>query len=164
LNLLKKFITKIFYEKKINNSSIIEIRHGGIVVNNLQKSLDFFVNVLGFRIFKKMNEKGKYIDSVLNLKKADVTTVKMKAPDSSVIELLKFKNYRTSNNLKKIYSSGLTHISLTVKDLDKTFKLLEKKKIKFFSIPQVTPDRSAKVVFCRGPENLILELVQVLNI
>ena len=72
-------------KKKINNSNIIEMRHVGIVVNNLQKSLDFFVNVLGFRIFKKMNEKGKYIDSVLNLKKADVITVKMKAPDSSLI-------------------------------------------------------------------------------
>ncbi len=151
-------------KKKINNSNIIEMRHVGIVVNNLQKSLDFFVNVLGFKIFKKMNEKGKYIDSVLNLKKADVITVKMKAPDRSLIELLKFKNYKTFNNSKKIYSSGLTHISFTVKDLDKTFKLLEKKKIKFFSIPQVTPDGSAKVVFCRGPENLILELVQVLKI
>lgn len=151
-------------KKKINNLNILEMRHVGIVVNNLQKSLDFFVNVLGFKIFKKMNEKGKYIDSVLNLKKADVITVKMKAPDRSLIELLKFKNYRTFNNPKKIYSSGLTHISFTVKDLDKTFKLLEKKKIKFFSIPQVTPDGSAKVVFFRGPENLILELVQVLKI
>ena len=57
-------------KKKINNSNITEMRHVGIVVNNLQKNLDFFVNVLGFRIFKKMNEKGKYIDSILNLKKS----------------------------------------------------------------------------------------------
>jgi catechol-2,3-dioxygenase len=151
-------------KKKINNSNITEMRHVGIVVNNLQKNLDFFVNVLGFRIFKKMNEKGKYIDSILNLKKADVITVKIKAPDSSLIELLKFKNYRTLNNSKKIYTNGLTHISFTVKDLEKAFKFLKKKKIKFYSTPQVTPDGSAKVVFCRGPENLILELVQVLKI
>ena len=42
--------------KKIN-LKITEIRHVGIVVNNLQKSLKFFINVLGFKIFKKMNEK-----------------------------------------------------------------------------------------------------------
>ena len=148
--------------KKKINLKITEIRHVGIVVNNLQKSLKFFINVLGFKVFKKMKEKGEYIDTILNLKKADVITCKIKAPDGSLIELLKFKNYRKLDDSKKtIHSNGLKHIAFTVKDLDKVFKFFQKKKIKFFSAPQVSPDGSAKVVFCRGPENLIIELVEV---
>lgn len=53
----------------MNNSNILEMRYVGIVVNNLQKSLDFFVNVLEFIIFKKMNEKANILTLFLILKK-----------------------------------------------------------------------------------------------
>jgi hypothetical protein len=54
----------------------------------------FFINTLGFKLKKKMNEHGSYIDNMLKLKKVEVTTAKLKAPDGSLVELLKFKNYK----------------------------------------------------------------------
>ena len=35
---------------------ITNIRHTGITVQNLEKSIDFFINVLGFKL-KKKNER-----------------------------------------------------------------------------------------------------------
>jgi 16S rRNA (guanine527-N7)-methyltransferase len=47
---------------------ITEIRHTGIVVQDLKKVLNFFTKLLRFKIKKKMNEKGSYIDNILGLK------------------------------------------------------------------------------------------------
>jgi catechol-2,3-dioxygenase len=142
---------------------ITEIRHTGIVVQDLNKVLNFFTKLLGFKIKKIMNEKDNYIDNLLGLKNAIVTTVKIEASDGNLIELLKFKNFKSNKNWNgKIYSTGLTHISMTVKNLEKTYKFLKKKKIRFNSPPQVSPNKYAKVTFCRGPEGLLIELVEVL--
>ena len=85
-------------------SNIKEIRHIGITVQDLKKSLNFFVKDLGFKIHKKMDEEGTYIEKMLNLPKIKVTTVKLKAPDGNLIELLKFKNLQHKSKWQcKIY-------------------------------------------------------------
>tara|TARA_B100000941_G_scaffold270307_1_gene228166 strand:- start:469 stop:906 length:438 start_codon:yes stop_codon:yes gene_type:complete len=142
---------------------IKNFRHIGITVQNLRKSVNFFVKDLGFKIHKKMNEKGNYIENMLNLEKVSVTTVKLKAPDGNLVELLKFKNFPHKKNWQgKIFFTGPTHFALTVKNLDTTFKKL-KKKYKFNAPPQYSPDGYARVTFFKGPENLHIELVEVLK-
>ena len=142
---------------------IKEIRHIGITVQNLKKCLNFFVEDLGFKVDRRMNEKGKYIETILKLSKVKVTTVKLKAPDGNLVELLKFKNFPHKKNWQgKIFFTGLTHFALTVKNLDETYKRL-KKKYRFNTNPQFSPDGYAKVTFFKGPENLHIELVEVLK-
>ena len=142
---------------------IKNFRHIGITVQNLRKSVNFFVKDLGFKNLKKMNENGTYIENMLNLEKVRVTTVKLKAPDGNLVELLKFKNFPHKKNWQgKIFFTGPTHFALTVKNLDTTFKKL-KKKYKFNAPPQYSPDGYARVTFFKGPENLHIELVEVLK-
>lgn len=143
---------------------ITEFRHVGLTVQNLEECRTFFVDTLGFEISKEMDESGGYIDAMHNLNDVLVTTVKLKAPDGGMVELLKFRSHKidgdeTWNN--KIYSTGLTHIALTVADLEQTYSELTKKGVKFNAPPQDSPDGYAKVTFCRGPENLFIELVEV---
>ena len=143
-------------------NNITEIRHIGITVQDLKKSLNFFVKDLGFKIHKKMDEEGTYLEKMLNLPKIKVTTVKLKAPDGNLVELLKFKNLQHKSKWQgKIYHTGPTHFALTVKNLDQTYKKL-KKKYKFNAAPQYSPDGYAKVTFLKGPENLQIELVEIL--
>jgi catechol 2,3-dioxygenase-like lactoylglutathione lyase family enzyme len=142
---------------------ITEVRHVGITVQDLNKTLNFFIKVLGFKIKKRMNEKGEYINAMLGLKKVQVTTVKIQAPDGGMIELLKFKNYKDKKKWSgKIFSTGPTHIALTVKNIENAYKKL-KNKYKFNAPPQLSPDGYAKVTFFKGPENLHIEIVQVLK-
>lgn len=58
---------------------------------------------------------------------------------------------------------GYTHMSFTVRDITYTYKILKKKKYKLFSKPEVSPDKKVKVMFCRGPENIYLEFVEILK-
>ena len=48
---------------------IKNIRHTGIVVQNLKKTLNFFTKELGFKVIKKQLEKGQFIEKILKLKK-----------------------------------------------------------------------------------------------
>jgi catechol 2,3-dioxygenase-like lactoylglutathione lyase family enzyme len=143
---------------------ITQIRHTGITVQNLEKCLNFFVDKLGFQIVKRMDESGDYIDAMHNLSGVVVTTVKIEAHDGNIIELLKFKSHKVEDDESwsgKIYSTGLTHLAFTVRDLNKTYEDLKNKGVKFNAPPQYSPDGYAKVTFCRGPEGLFLELVEV---
>ena len=102
------------------------------------------------------------MNRIHNLKNVDLKTYKLKSKNNEIVELLKFKNFNNKKNWKgKIYSTGLTHIAMTVKDLDKTYRTLKRKGVKFKSLPQNSPDGYAKVAFCSGPENLMLELVEL---
>lgn len=141
---------------------IENMRHVGLTINDEKKMLNFFIKILGFKKFKYANENVSFMNKIHNLQNVQLKTYKLKSKNNEIIELLKFKNYRDKKNWKgKIYSTGLTHLAFTVKNLDKVYNKLRKKGVKFKSMPQNSPDGFAKVAFCTGPENLILELVEL---
>ena len=139
------------------------IRHTGIVVSDLDKSLHFYRDLLGFEIVKDKLESGNYIDSVLSLKNASVRTIKMKAPDGNLIELLYFKSHPKKPKNMEIYRIGTSHVAFTVIDLEKCYEILLNSGVKFNAQPQLSPDGYAKVTFCHDPDGTLIELVQVLD-
>ena len=42
---------------------IKDIRHTGIVVFDLDRSMHFYMEKLGFKVLKRMNESGSFIDT-----------------------------------------------------------------------------------------------------
>ena len=141
---------------------IRNVRHVGITINNEKKRLNFFIKVLGFKKFKFATEDIEFMNKIHNLKNVRLKTYKLKSKNNEVVELLKFKNHKSKKKWNgKVYSIGLTHIALTVDNLERTYKSLKKKGVKFKSSPQFSPDGYAKVAFCIGPEGLMLELVEL---
>ncbi|MBU2044101.1 MAG: VOC family protein [Candidatus Omnitrophica bacterium] len=138
------------------------IRHTGIVVKNLEKSLAFYRDLLGFKVERQMEEKGGYIDKVLALEGVSVTTVKMKAPDGEMIELLEYHSHLQEIEVDQITDIGIRHVAFTVDNLDSEYQRLKDAGIFFNSRPEVSPDGYAKVAFCRAPEGTFIELVEVL--
>lgn len=143
--------------------TIKNIRHTGIVVDDLQSSLSFYQDVLGFSLHKKMDEQGSYINNMLALENVNVTTVKLTSPDGQMIELLHFKSHPRELQHRETPAIGISHVAFTVDDLEKTFKELTSKGIEFNAEPQYSPDGYAKVTFCRAPEGTLIELVEVLS-
>lgn len=140
------------------------VRHIGIVVGDIKKSLAFYRDLLGLKIKKDMLEKSVYIDTILGLKKVNVRTIKLSAGDGSLVELL-YYHYPVSrrNKRRKINDIGYAHIAFTTKDVDRQYLRLSKKGIVFNSPPQDSVDGYARVAFCRDPEDNFIELVEVLE-
>lgn len=141
---------------------IKDIRHTGIVVIDLEESLHFYRDLLGFQIAKQMEESGKYIDNISSLHNVKVTTVKLTSPAGQMIELLKYHSHPEEQKMQRIWEIGISHIALTVDDLDTEYKKLKEQEIQFNASPQLSPDGYAKVTFCRAPEGTLVELVEVL--
>ena len=140
------------------------IRHTGLVVSDLDRALHFWCDVLGFKLARRMDESGPYIDAMMGLKNVRVTTAKLTAPDGGMLELLKFHSHPDQPGWTgQPYSTGFTHIALTVDDLDAIMPGLIEAGVTFPDTPQVSPDGYSKVSYARGPEGVLLELVQVMK-
>ena len=139
----------------------MKIRHIGIVVENLEESLDFYQGIFGGTIFKQMEESGDFISNISALDNVTVTTVKLLLIDGSMIELLKYHSHPNTKIPRGINEIGISHIAFTVDDVNKIYEKL-KNKIYFTTPPRVSPDGLAKVTFCSAPEGTYIELVEEL--
>ncbi len=142
----------------------LNVRHVGIVTSNLKSSINFYRNILGFKIVKQMKETDPSLSKLMKLKKVKVTTVKMISKENGMIELLNWETPKSKEKVscRKLNLLGLTHFALTVKDLDRLYKKL-KNKINFLSKPEFSPDKKVKLVFCKSPEGVFIEMVQQLK-
>jgi catechol 2,3-dioxygenase-like lactoylglutathione lyase family enzyme len=133
------------------------------VVNDLEKTRDFWINTLGFKLHIEAKEESPYIDELLAIKDPSLTTVKLIDSKGFIIELLKFENYQVENFWSgDLKTTGLTHIALTVDNLDELVEILRKLDYQTLSEIKTSPNKKVKVVFVRGPEGIMLELVQEL--
>jgi catechol 2,3-dioxygenase-like lactoylglutathione lyase family enzyme len=143
---------------------IKETRHIGISVSDMEKSLKFYQNILGLKVFRVMDESGNYIDNMLSLKNVRVKTVKLSVNSgNTLIELLEFKSHVSKPQTRHIYEIGASHVAFTVENLDVCYDYLSKNGVKFTAPPQFSPDGFAKVTFCYDPDNTPIELVEVLK-
>ena len=137
------------------------IRHTGIVVNDLDNSITFWCEIMGFNIQRKMLESGEKIDSMMGLKNVKVTTAKLSDKNGNLIELLKFESHPDLKEWQgKPYSTGISHLALTVDNFDETIKKLDKFDIKLKNKPIISNDKKVKVVYITCLEGLLLEIVE----
>jgi catechol 2,3-dioxygenase-like lactoylglutathione lyase family enzyme len=136
----------------------------GIVVNDLEKTRGFWINTLGFKLHIEAKEQSPYIDELLAIKDPRLTTVKLIDSNGFIIELLKFENYQVENSWSgDLKITGLTHIALTVDNLEELVDNLKKQNYAPLSDIKISPSKKVKVVFVKGPEAIMLELVQELE-
>ena len=131
------------------------------MVNDLDKTRDFWINMLGFKLHIEAKEESPYIDELLAVKDPSLTTVKLIDSKGFIIELLKFENHQVENSWSgDLKTTGLTHIALTVDNLDELVENLRKLDYQTISDIKTSPNKKVKVVFVRGPEGIMLELVE----
>ena len=140
---------------------MINIRHIGIVVKNLQESMAFY-SLLGFHPYKFRSEFSSFISLISDKLITKLTTVRLILPNKDMIELLDYGEdiYLKSNTL---FDTGIAHFAMTVGNIDLLYCKLKEEGIEFLSAPQNSPDGKAIVVFCVAPEGTFIELVEELK-
>jgi catechol 2,3-dioxygenase-like lactoylglutathione lyase family enzyme len=137
----------------------LTIRHTGLVVKNLKKSKQFWINYFGFKVRKEIKEKGKILSKVLGLNEVIIKTCKMFDKKNNMLELIYFYKPKIKNKKTFVNSNGFTHIAINVDDLDKFYNKF-KKKIIFNNKPQTSEDGKVKFIYCKTPEGAYVELVE----
>tara|TARA_Y100001963_G_scaffold160007_1_gene266987 strand:- start:5415 stop:5852 length:438 start_codon:yes stop_codon:yes gene_type:complete len=140
------------------------VRHIGITVSDLERSLEFYRDYLGFTVEKQMLESGTCIDNFSALTGVEVTTVKMAGSTSgAMIELLYYHSHNDDSPQSVAYPItriGCSHFALTVNDLDSLYECLTHVGVTFNHPVQTSPDGNVKIAFCRDPDGNLIELVE----
>ena len=95
----------------------MKIRHIGIVVINLNKSLSFWKKYFNFKVVKNLNESGEVIDKMLGHKNCVINTIKMSNNKGSSIELINFIKPKIKKEIFKLTIMVLP-IAMTVDNLN----------------------------------------------
>lgn len=144
--------------------SIVNFRHLGIVVKDIQEQLFFYKDLLGMEIYYDNIENGKYIELLLGEKGASIHIYKLGKGGSIIVELLDFgSKLIKSDEMKKLFNNGITHFALQVNNLERLFNLLKQHDVNFINKPIITPDHKFKVCFCEDFEGNFIELVEKLD-
>ncbi len=119
--------------------------HTGIKTSDVNKSLHFYCDILGFRILEEVVILNKMYRFVGN--------------DTVKIEIEEKKPEDAQVDMKD--HSGLYHLCFTVEDIEKTAADLKEKNVKFeLPVSQFMPGR--KIAFIRDPDGVVIQLIQYL--
>ncbi len=145
--------------------AIEAIRHTGIVVSDMARSVRFYRDLLGMEVWADFKDDSDYVRSVTEVEGAHVWMIKLKAADGVSIELLQYISHPTDIRTPptRACDVGVNHIALQVDDIDALHEKLTAEGIRFHAPPTVSGDGGAKVTYCRDPEGVIVELVEILK-
>ena len=144
--------------------AVKNIRHTGIVVTDMERSLKFYRDLMGLKSVIDFTEEGEYIDTISGLTGVSLRMVKLVAEDGGMIELLHYSSHpQPERGENRICEIGPTHVAFTVEDVDKTYTEWSAKGVRFNSAPVMSPDGYAKVAFCQDPDGTFLEIVEVME-
>ena len=142
---------------------ILATRHTGIVVQDLERCLEFWRDLMGLKVTGDSWEEGEFIDTIQNLNGVKLHMIKLSAPDGSMIELLKDESHPTpSPERNTLCDRGIRHVAFTVADVEAAWHCLRERGCQTLSEPITSPDGKARLFFARDPEGNLLEMVQML--
>ncbi len=146
-------------------SIVTSIRHVGIVVRDLEKSLEFYSGVLGLEIYRRLTEEGPFMDELTGIKGVKLEWVKLIIPKGGLIELLQYHSHPDTATLSRPNPSpsnalGCSHAALTVTNLDELYSKIKAKGYTTKSPPLLYPNKAGKILYCHDPDGNILELIE----
>lgn len=149
---------------------ILAIDHINIVVTDLERSVRFYTEVLGFTKTKDAYLEGEWIDRIVGLRGVKARAAFIVAPAGEPrIELLEYAappGESTAEN-SRANTIGLRHIALRVDNMDTMVAQLRAAGVNVFSDPVRVPggvvrhDAGEKtLVYFLDPDGVILELAE----
>jgi len=142
---------------------VIGYRHTGIITNNMEGSLKFYRDLLGLEVIQDFWDDSDYINTITGIKGANVHMKKLKAQDGTVVELLEYVTHPTDIIQQPIYNVGACHLAFHVNNVEDAYERIFRAGIHLISRPVVSSEGIAKVCFCIDPNNIRVELVEMIG-
>lgn len=140
------------------------IRHTGIVVSDMARSLAFYRDLLGMEVWADFQDDSDIVQAVTGVSNARIWMIKLKAADGTSVELLQYLSHpQPVPSPGRACDVGCNHLALQVVDLDALYEKLSQHGIRVHVPPMVSSDGSVKLTYCRDPEGVIVELVELLQ-
>jgi glyoxylase I family protein len=143
---------------------IIATDHTGVTVTNLERSLAFWQDVLGFELSHRAHHTGDLASEVTGVPGAEILLAVLKGYGHK-IELLE---YLAPSDRKHVdprpCDVGSVHVALTVDNLDSVLSAIAASDWKAAGKPQTLktgPNAGKRVIYVRDPDGTTIEFMQL---
>jgi|ERR1041385_68160 catechol 2,3-dioxygenase-like lactoylglutathione lyase family enzyme len=143
---------------------IIAADHTGITVSNLERSLAFWRDVLGFEFSHRAHHAGDLASEVTGVPGAEISLAVLKGYGHK-IELLEYHAPADRKHVDlRPCDVGSVHVALTVDNLDAVLNAIATSGWKTAGKPQTLqsgPNAGKRVVYVHGPDGTTIEFMQM---
>ncbi|HJT81065.1 MAG TPA: VOC family protein [Chthoniobacterales bacterium] len=138
--------------------------HTGITVSDLERSLAFWRDVLGFEFSHRAHQTGDLASEITGVPGAEISIAVVKAPGHK-IELLQYHAPSDRKNQSDVRPCdvGAMHIALTVDNLNAVLARIEASGYRAAGQPQTLttgPNAGKRVIYVRDPDGTTIEFMQ----
>ena len=144
---------------------IVSADHTGITVSNLERSLAFWRDVLGFEFSHTAHQTGELAQEITGVEGAEIKLAVLKTAGGHKIELLEYlaPADRKRGNLRPC-DVGSVHVALLVEDLDAVLAQIAASGWEAAGKSQTLkagPNAGKRVVYVRDPDGTTIEFMEL---
>ncbi|MEA2608225.1 MAG: lactoylglutathione lyase [Chloroflexota bacterium] len=145
-------------------ATIIRPHHTGLQVRDLDRSVAFYRDLLGFEVVFAWNPKAPYIGELVGYPDVDLHAAVLRPPNSDVfLELLEYRDVDRTPVDTRTANPGTAHTAWFVDDVDALYAELVAKGVEAVSppvTPTIGPNQGGRAVYMIDPDGIRVELIQ----
>ena len=142
------------------------MNHTGFVVSDMERSLEFYQDLLGLKQERNQILEGEFISELVGYPDARLHIVYLGTSDlRHSVELIQYLNpARTPAAMPERHQVGASHLGVIVDDLDAFHRELSSRGVRFVSPPAIRPGAvypmASKGCYMQDPDGNWLELLE----
>lgn len=140
---------------------IVEVNHTSFTVSDLDRSLGFYIDVLGMTLIDVAERSQEFSEKVTGIPKAHLKIAYLDAWGHK-LELIQYLSPRGRKDELRTCDIGCAHLAFNVTNLNDLYHGL-KTRVRFKSEPQVIPvgpNENGLCVYLTDPDGITLEFIQ----
>ena len=142
---------------------VVGTNHTSFTVSDLDRSVGFFTEALGFDLLHRGQRDAAMIATVVGVPGADIEVAYVQAPGHR-LELIEYKGPAARGRVEsRPCDTGFAHVAFDVDDIDAALAAAAKFGVEALSAPQdlhTGPNRGGRVVYTRDPDGVTVEFIQ----
>lgn len=140
------------------------VGHTGIVVRDLDSQIDFYTRVLGLVLESRFTREGPFIENVTGVEGAELDIAVLGAADRPAsVELLRYRSHPDHSPVRAANAMYCSHVMFEVDDIAAALAEVRLAGGVPLSPPQLSPEGTKLVFYCRDPEGTLIEFIEYLD-
>jgi lactoylglutathione lyase len=144
--------------------AITRPHHTGIQVRDLETSVRFYRDILGFELVFQWNPQAEYIRTITGYPGADIHAAILRMPNSDIfLEILEYRDVEKTPVDTRTANPGTAHIAFFTDDCDGLYADLTAKGVTSVSAPvtpTIGPNEGGRAVYMIDPDGIRVEFIQ----